>query len=199
MWSLSVVRDTRDRAIPPDGTPPGLTALLVQRSDLLPVLILDGDAQVVQARRPLRPNPRARHHDRATRAVSRILRAELVVFDDMGLLPVVTDCRGLVLDPGRSLRNTLSGDRLQPLPGRLRSPEWELPDKSDPVIDGGRAPTSGWGLLQPRAERASRPSALSDAREPIGGGPFQLVDRCSLVRGLNCGCGSRCLVRLTPR
>jgi hypothetical protein len=40
--------------------------------------------------------------------------------------------------------------------------------------------------------------SLRRARGPIGGGPVQLVS-CSLLRGLNCGCGSDCLVRLTPR
>jgi hypothetical protein len=41
--------------------------------------------------------------------------------------------------------------------------------------------------------------SLRRARGPVGGGPVQLIDRCSVVRGLTCGCGSGCLIRLTPR
>ncbi|BCW73543.1 hypothetical protein NicSoilB8_45870 (plasmid) [Arthrobacter sp. NicSoilB8] len=66
-----------------------------------------------------------RTDDSVTRAVSRILRAELVVIDDIGLLPVATDaaeglCRGALPGRGRSLRKAVRRDQLQPSPGRGR-------------------------------------------------------------------------------
>ncbi|WP_455835773.1 ATP-binding protein [Pseudarthrobacter siccitolerans] len=62
-----------------------------------------------------------RTDDAVTRAVARILRAELVVIDDIGLLPVATDAaEGPHRVRGRRLRKALRCDQLEPAPGRLR-------------------------------------------------------------------------------
>jgi IstB-like ATP binding protein len=75
---------------------------------------------------------RHRADDSVTKAVTRILRADLVVVDDIGLLPVGPDAaRGALPAGRRRLRAAQRGGQLQPPPGRLRRAHAQDPGHRD--------------------------------------------------------------------
>ena len=77
---------------------------------------------------PRRADPRHRADDSVTKAIGRILRADLVVVDDIGLLPVGPDAaEGLYRLVDAAYEKAQHGCQLQPAPVRIRRADAQDP------------------------------------------------------------------------
>ena len=107
---------------------------------------------------------RHRADDTVTKAIARILRADLVVIDDIGLLPVGADAaEGLYRLVDAAYETTLRRGQLEPAPVRLR--------RADAQDAGHRhrrpAPAPRPRLPDQRRQRAAGPSPRRQGGEPL--------------------------------
>ena len=104
---------------------------------------------------------RHRADDTVTKAITRVLRADLVVVDDIGLLPVRR--RRPVPARRRRLRETLHRHLLQPAPRRVRRADAENPGHRHRRPAAPPRPR----LSDQRRERAPVPSPRRTRGEPL--------------------------------